>query len=44
MTILNESGVPDVVSPLHGLSGLAEDLKDALILVVGTREIGRAHV
>ncbi len=37
MTILNESGVPDVVSPLHGLSGLAEDLKDALILVVGTR-------
>ena len=37
MTILNESGVPDVVSPLHGLSGLAEDLTDALILVVGTR-------
>ena len=37
MTILNESGVPDVVSPLHGLSGLAEDLTDVLILVVGTR-------
>ena len=37
MTILNESGVPDVVSPLHGLSGLAEDLGDALIIVVGTR-------
>ena len=37
MTILNESGVPDVVSPLHGLSGLAEDLTDALILVLGTR-------
>ncbi len=37
MTILNESGVPDVVSPLHGLSGLAEDLGDALIVVVGTR-------
>ena len=37
MTILNESGIPDVVSPLHGLSGLAEDLTDALILVVGTR-------
>lgn len=37
LTILNESGVPDVVSPLHGLSGLAEDLGDALIFVVGTR-------
>ena len=42
MTILNESGVPDVVSPLHGLSGLAEDLGDALIVVVGTR--ADAHV
>ena len=37
MTILNESGVPDVVSPLNGLSGLAEDLGDALLVVVGTR-------
>lgn len=37
MTILNEAGVPDVVSPLQGLSGLAEDLGDALIVVVGTR-------
>ena len=37
MTILNESGVPDVVSPLQGLSHLAEDLGDALIVVVGTR-------
>ena len=42
MTILNESGVSDVVSPLHGLSGLAEDLGDALIVVVGTR--ADAHV
>ncbi len=37
MTILNESGVPDVVSPLHGLSGLAERLPDTLLVVVGTR-------
>ena len=37
MTILNESGVSEVVSPLHGLSGLAEDLGDALVVVVGTR-------
>ena len=37
MTILNESGVPDVVSPLHGLSDLAEDLGDVLLIVVGAR-------
>lgn len=37
MTILNESGIPEVVSPLHGLCGLAEDLGDALVVVVGTR-------
>ncbi len=37
MTILNESGVPDVVSPLRGLSGLAERLPDTLLVVVGTR-------
>ncbi len=37
MTILNESGVPDVVSPLGGLFGLAERLPDALLVVVGTR-------
>lgn len=36
MTILNESGAPDVVSPLHGLSGLAERLPDTLLIVVGT--------
>ena len=37
MTILNESGVPDVVSPLCGLSGLAQRLPDALLVVAGTR-------
>ena len=37
MTILNESGAPDVVSPLHGLSGLAERLPDTLLVVAGTR-------
>ena len=37
MTILNESGAPDVVSPLHSLSGLAERLPDTLLVVAGTR-------
>ena len=37
MTILNESGAPDVVSPLHGLPSLAERLPDALLVVAGTR-------
>ena len=37
MTILNESGIPDVVSPLRGLSSLAERLPDALLVVTGTR-------
>ena len=37
MTILNESGIPNVISPLHGLAGLAERLPDALFIVVGTR-------
>jgi light-independent protochlorophyllide reductase subunit N len=37
LTILNESGVPDVVSPLRGLFDLAERLPDALLVVVGTR-------
>lgn len=37
MTILNESGVPDVVSPLGGLAGLAQRLPDALLVVAGTR-------
>ncbi len=37
MTILNESGIPDVLSPLQAVSGLAERLPDALIVVMGTR-------
>ena len=36
MTILNESGAPDVVSPLHGLPSLAERLPDTLLVVAGT--------
>ncbi len=37
MTILNESGIPNVISPLRGLAGLAERLPDALLIVAGTR-------
>ena len=37
MTILNESGVPDVLSPLWAVTALAERLPDAMIIVVGTR-------
>lgn len=37
MTILNESGVPDVLSPLCAVDALAERLPDAMIAVVGTR-------
>lgn len=37
MTILNESGAPDVVSPLHGLPSLAERLPETLLVVAGTR-------
>jgi light-independent protochlorophyllide reductase subunit N len=36
LTILNESGVPDVTSPLCSLFGLAERLSDTLLVVVGT--------
>jgi light-independent protochlorophyllide reductase subunit N len=37
VTILNESGIPNVTSPLRGLAGLAERLPDALFIVAGTR-------
>ena len=37
MTILNESGIPEVLSPLQAVGSLAERLPDALIVVVGTR-------
>jgi light-independent protochlorophyllide reductase subunit N len=37
LTILNESGASDVLSPLHGLSALAERLPRTLVVVAGTR-------
>jgi light-independent protochlorophyllide reductase subunit N len=42
LTILNESGAPDVLSPLHAVNGLAERLTSALVVVVGTR--AEAHI
>ena len=42
MTILNESGIPDVLSPLHAVSGLAGRLPGALVVVVGT--LAEAHL
>jgi light-independent protochlorophyllide reductase subunit N len=42
VTILNESGVPDVLPPLHATGGLAERLRGALVVVVGMRS--DAHV
>ena len=37
MTILNESGVPDVLSPLHAARELSTLLPDTLVIVAGTR-------
>jgi light-independent protochlorophyllide reductase subunit N len=42
LTILNESGASDVLSPLHAVNGLAERLTSALVVVIGTR--AEAHV
>jgi light-independent protochlorophyllide reductase subunit N len=42
LTILNESGTSDVLSPLHAVNGLAERLPGALVVVVGTR--AEAHI
>jgi light-independent protochlorophyllide reductase subunit N len=42
VTILNESGASDVLSPLHAVNGLAERLTGALVVVVGTR--AEAHI
>ena len=42
MTILNESGTPDVLPPLHAVGGLAERLADVLVVVVGTQ--AEAHL
>lgn len=37
MTILNESGIPDVLPPLHAANSLAERLPSVLVVVLGTR-------
>ena len=42
MTILNESGIPDVLPPLHAVNDLAQRLTDALIVVAGTQ--AEAHL
>jgi light-independent protochlorophyllide reductase subunit N len=42
LTILNESGASDVLSPLHAANGLAERLAGALVVIVGTR--AEAHI
>jgi light-independent protochlorophyllide reductase subunit N len=42
VTILNESGIPDVLSPLHAVHGLAGRLPDVLIVVVGSQ--AEAHL
>ncbi|MDN5696475.1 MAG: hypothetical protein L0G70_00705 [Rubrobacter sp.] len=42
MTILNESGVPDALSPLYGVKSVCERLPYALVAIVGTRS--EAHL
>jgi light-independent protochlorophyllide reductase subunit N len=42
VTILNESGASDVLSPLHAVNGLAERLSGVFVVVVGTR--AEAHI
>ena len=42
MTILNESGIPDVLPPLHAVSNLAQRLGDVLVVVAGTQ--AEAHL
>lgn len=37
MTILNESGAADILSPLHAVSDLSSLMPDVLIVVLGTR-------
>ena len=37
MTILNESGTPDVLPPLHAVNDLARRLPDVLVVVAGTQ-------
>ena len=42
MTILNESGIPDVLPPLHAVNDLAQRLPDVLVVVAGTQ--AEAHL
>ena len=42
MTILNESGIPDVLPPLHAVSNLAQRLGNVLVAVAGTQ--AEAHL
>ena len=42
MTILNESGIPDVLPPLHAVSNVAQRLGDVLVAVAGTQ--AEAHL
>ncbi len=42
MTILNESGIPDVLPPLHAVGNLAQRLGDVLVVVAGTQ--AEAHL
>ena len=42
MTILNESGVPDALSPLYGVTSVCERLPYALVTLAGTRS--EAHL
>ena len=42
MTILNESGIPDVLPPLHAVSNLAQRLGNVLVVVAGTQ--AEAHL
>jgi light-independent protochlorophyllide reductase subunit N len=42
LTILNESGIPDVLHPLHAVTGLAGRLTGTLVIVVGMRS--EAHI
>jgi light-independent protochlorophyllide reductase subunit N len=42
VTILNESGIPDVLPPLHAVDALAERLENVLVVVAGTQ--AEAHL
>jgi light-independent protochlorophyllide reductase subunit N len=42
VTILNESGIPDVLPPLHAVNDLAQRLSDVLIVIAGTQ--AEAHL